>query len=175
VKAWAARVVAVLLLTALMALATPWPSVGPVLAAEINLGSDYDYASELSLDSNIDYALRLYEEVKKVEAANTNAKELAEIIDHRILCYRRSSKPQDRVHVCQGTYLKNIVNISRKNIRSVPEIGLFLRFLQGCPMVYGLCMGEMNDPVRCRVMERQCIDCQLDRYWRGAVQPRMRD
>lgn len=169
---WTARAAAALLLTTL---AAPWPAAGPVLAGELPLGSNIDYALELPLNSNIDYALRLYEDAKKVEVAQTNAKELAAIIDQRIQCYRKHSDPHERIQTCQGAYLKDIVNTSRKNIRSMPELGLFLRFVQGCPIVYSLCIGELDDPVRCRVMERQCIDCQLDRYWRGAVRPRARD
>lgn len=117
---------------------------------------------------NIDEALLGYAQVEKVKPSRIGAEDFRKVIQTRVQCYEKVTTPLERKKPCNLTYVESIIHVSRKHIRSVPEIGRFVRDVQYCPIMYNMCVGDMNQKDYCVDFERRCIDKALDKYWRGA-------
>ncbi len=93
------------------------------------------------------------------------------IINKRIACYQNNLMTVERVRDCRKTYVRDIVNLARERIRSVPKLGDSILCFQYCPMSHALCEGDdingtSND---CIAEEARCIEYCLDQYWRGGT------
>ena len=93
------------------------------------------------------------------------------IIKRRVECFSQNFSYVRRVKLCMDDYQRDIVATARNNVSGRPEIGLFIKDVAHCPIMYNLCAGQADmkkkDLSRCIQFERQCIDLMLDRYWRG--------
>ncbi len=124
-------------------------------------------ARKLKPISNIDFVRELYVKVNKTPPALVSKKKHEEIIRRRLKCYETTFQYSERIEKCNLQYNNEIVNQARKAIISSPQIGLFVRNLVMCPIMYNLCSGKTNNNrERCIQFERQCIDYTLDKYWR---------
>lgn len=124
-------------------------------------------ARELKPVSNIDFVRELYVRVNNTPLALISKREHEEIIKKRLKCYETTFQYSNRIEKCNLPYNNAIVRQARKAISSRPRIGLFVRNLVMCPIMYDLCSGKTNNDVeRCIQFERQCIDYTLDNYWR---------
>lgn len=139
-----------------------------LLALGIFLLRVSDYRS-LAPPSNIERARQLYQKVNMTLPSVVSAKKHEEIILERLECYAENSDYAKRIGLCNNQYAKDIVKQARESLTSRPEMGLFVKNIQLCPVVHNMCTGQTNnDRERCIVFERQCIDYMLDSYWRGA-------
>jgi len=125
-------------------------------------------SQKASLTPHIDAALQSYAMVEKVKPSRIGAEDFRKVIRTRVQCYEQVTTPLERKKPCNITYVESIIRAARKNIKSVPEIGLFVRDVQYCPIMYNMCIGDMNSPDYCIDYERRCIDRTLDKFWRGA-------
>ena len=125
-------------------------------------------SQKASLTPHIDAALQSYAMVEKVKPSRIGADDFRAVIRTRVQCYEQVTTPLERKKPCNITYVESIIHAARKNIKSVPEIGLFVRDVQYCPIMYNMCIGDMNSPDYCVDYERRCIDRALDKFWRGA-------
>lgn len=119
--------------------------------------------------SNIDIARELYERVNNTRPSVVSAKVHEEIIRERLECYARNNDYARRIRECNNLYAKSIVKQARTVLTSRPDMGLFVKNINLCPVVHNMCIGQTeNDVEKCIVFERQCIDYTLDTFWRGA-------
>lgn len=126
-------------------------------------------AQKQSPTPHIDAALQSYAQVEKVKPSRIGAEDFRKVIQTRVQCYEKVTTPLERKKPCNITYVESIIHAARKNIKSVPEIGRFIRDVQYCPIMYNMCIGDMNNKDYCVDFERRCIDKTLDKYWRGAT------
>lgn len=117
---------------------------------------------------HIDDALRSYSQAGRVTPSRLGAEDFRDVVRKRVQCYEQITTPLERKKPCNITYVESIIHTARKHIRSVPEMGLFVRHVQYCPIMYNMCIGDMNQRDYCVDYERRCIDMTLDKYWRGA-------
>lgn len=125
-------------------------------------------AKDIPQFRNIDEALMMYELIKQVKPSRIGGEEFQKIIRKRTICYDQATTPLERKLPCNISYVDSIIRIARENLKSVPQLGLFIRHVQYCPIVYSMCVGEHMDAETCVNIERQCIDYTLDKYWRGS-------
>jgi hypothetical protein len=116
---------------------------------------------------NLDAALSMYNDIKQEESSRIGSEEFQRIIQERVLCYNNVTSPLQRNRPCNITYVDEIVRTARVNFQSAPQLGLFIREVQYCPIAYSMCVGENMDMETCITFERKCIDLSLDKYWRG--------
>ena len=116
---------------------------------------------------HIDAALQSYSMVEKVKPSRIGAEDFRKVIRTRVQCYEQVTTPLERKKPCNIIYVESIIHAARKNIKSVPDIGLFIRDVQYCPIVYNMCIGDMNSREYCIDFERRCVDRTLDKFWRG--------
>lgn len=134
----------------------------------ILLASGY---KEVEEKSNIEFARELYDKVNKTLPSVVSAKEHERIIRERLECYAIDSDYTRRIRVCNNLYAKAIVKQARDTLTSRPEMGKFVVNVNLCPVMQSMCIGITdNDVDRCVIFEKQCIDYNLDSYWRGASQ-----
>lgn len=131
--------------------------------------------ARVSATPHIDEALQTYAQVAKVKPSRLGAEDFRAVIRKRVQCYEMITTPLERKKPCNITYVEAIIHAARKNVRSVPEMGLFVRDVQYCPTMYNMCIGDMNKQDDCVDFERRCIDRTLDKYWRGAPENVSRD
>jgi hypothetical protein len=124
---------------------------------------------------HIDAALMEYNQVAKIKPSRIGAEDFRGVIHKRVQCYETVTTPLDRKKPCNISYVEGIVHAARKNIRSIPRMGQFVREVQYCPIMFNMCIGEMNSQDYCIDYERRCIDQALDKYWRGAPENVSRD
>ncbi|XPV77542.1 MAG: hypothetical protein ACNI27_06420 [Desulfovibrio sp.] len=124
-------------------------------------------ARELKPVSNIDFVRELYRKVNNTPPAQVSRREHERIIRDRLQCYESTFDYLERLQKCNLRYNKAITRQARTAIDAQPRIGLFVKSLIMCPIMYNLCSGKTdNDEERCIQFERQCIDYTLDHYWR---------
>lgn len=116
---------------------------------------------------HIDAALKSYALVEKVKPSRVGAEDFRKVIRTRVQCYEQVTTPLERKKPCNIIYVESIIHAARSNIKSVPDIGLFIRDVQYCPIVYNMCIGDMNSREYCIDFERRCVDRTLDKFWRG--------
>ncbi|HWR03458.1 MAG TPA: hypothetical protein VN419_05515 [Humidesulfovibrio sp.] len=116
---------------------------------------------------HIDAALQSYALVERVKPSRIGAEDFRKVIRTRVQCYEQVTTPLERKKPCNISYVESIIHAARKNIKSVPDIGLFIRDVQYCPIVYNMCIGDMNSREYCIDFERRCVDRTLDKFWRG--------
>lgn len=124
---------------------------------------------------NIDSAVETYAKIKEVKPSTIGSKEFLTIIKNRCTCYSKSSTPLHRKASCNIKYVDNIVSTARNKLESVPQLGLFIRMVQYCPISYSMCIGEHMDSNQCMTVELQCIYFALDTFWRGSPPKGTRD
>lgn len=124
---------------------------------------------------HIDAALQSYSSVEKVKPSRVGAEDFRKVIRTRVQCYEQVTTPLERKKPCNIIYVESIIHAARKNIKSVPDIGLFIRDVQYCPIVYNMCIGDMNSREYCIEFERRCVDRTLDQFWRGTPDHVSRD
>lgn len=124
-------------------------------------------AKKSSPTPHIDAALLGYAQVEKVKPSRIGAEDFRKVIRTRVQCYEQVTTPLERKKPCNIIYVESIIHAARKNIRSVPDIGLFIRDVQYCPIMYNMCIGDMNSQDYCIDFERRCVDRTLDKFWRG--------
>jgi len=124
---------------------------------------------------HIDAALESYALVGKIKPSRIGAEDFRKVIRARVQCYEQVTTPLERKKPCNITYVEAIIHAARKNIKSIPEMGLFVREVQYCPIMYNMCIGEMSSQDYCIDYERRCIDRTLDKYWRGSPENVTRD
>lgn len=124
---------------------------------------------------NIDAALQIYESSRRAEPSRVGREEFQTIIRERARCYKQMTEPLGRKRSCNIAYVDAIIRTAREKLKSVPELGLFIRRVQYCPIMYSMCVGENQNTEACVEVERNCIDITLDKYWRGASIPGPRD
>ena len=117
---------------------------------------------------HIDSALESYSQVERVKPSRIGAEDFRKVIRTRVQCYEQVTTPLERKKPCNISYVESIIHTARQHIKSVPEIGRFVREVQYCPIMYNMCIGDMNSKDYCIDFERRCIDKILDKYWRGA-------
>lgn len=132
-------------------------------------------SQQASPTPHIDAALQSYAVVEKVKPSRIGADDFRKVIRTRVQCYEQVTTPLERKKPCNITYVESIIHAARKNIKSVPLMGQFVREVQYCPIMYNMCIGDMNPPDYCIDYERRCIDRTLDKYWRGAPENVSRD
>lgn len=134
----------------------------------ILLASDY---KEIEEKTNIEFAREIYDKVNNTLPSIVGAKNHEQIIRERLECYAIDSDYARRIRVCNNLYAKAIVKQARDALTSRPDMGKFVMNVNLCPVMYSMCMGIAdNNKNRCITFERQCIDYNLDSYWRGASQ-----
>lgn len=134
----------------------------------ILLASDY---KEIEEKTNIEFAREIYNKVNNTLPSIVSAKNHEQIIRERLECYAIDSDYARRIRVCNNLYAKAIVKQARDALTSRPDMGKFVMNVNLCPVMYSMCMGVAdNNKNRCITFERQCIDYNLDSYWRGASQ-----
>lgn len=110
-----------------------------------------------------------YQDVKKVKISDLDRPEIEKIIQKRINCYDKSFSYIDRISNCNINYISDIVEFSRKNIRSNPLLGNFVDKIVMCPVVYNVCQGSEDlENESCIDVENKCIESMMDQYWRGS-------
>jgi len=121
--------------------------------------------------SNIEVARELYEKVNKTLPSVVSAKENELVVRNRLECYAENNDYTRRIRTCNNAYSKALVKQARNTLTSRPDIGLFVKNVNLCPVMYNMCVGlTENDREKCITFERQCIDYTLDAFWRGAAQ-----
>lgn len=125
-------------------------------------------AQKASPTPYIDAALQSYASVEKIKPSRIGADDFRKIIRTRVQCYEQVTIPLERKKPCNIVYVESIIHAARKHIKSVPDIGLFIRDVQYCPIMYNMCIGDMNSQEYCVDFERRCVDRTLDQFWRGA-------
>ena len=126
---------------------------------------------DLTGHTTLQFVRNLYNMVRNTLPSEVNAEENTEAITSRLKCYEENHAFAQRIQICNNRYIKRIVYLARKGIRSRPDLGEFVLNVDMCPILYNLCMGQTeNDKDRCILFERQCIDYTLDRFWRGSAQ-----
>lgn len=138
------------------------------LCAPAALAVAWPMAQQGPSTPHIDAALQTYAQVEKVKPSRIGAEDFRKVIQTRVQCYEQVTTPLERKKPCNISYVEFIIHAARKNIRSAPEIGRFVREVQYCPIMYNMCIGDMNSKDYCVEFERRCIDKTLDKYWRGA-------
>ncbi len=121
------------------------------------------------LDQDI---LELFTEVNETKASFTAILENTTVIEKRIQCFADNFSYQRRANVCLNEYRHNLVDVAREFVEGRPEVGIFLKNVAYCPVMYNLCQGQnemhnVSSQELCIQFERQCIDLMLDKYWRG--------
>lgn len=104
---------------------------------------------------------------------------LMEVVEARLDCY--ASSPIKRLQgQCQAGYLRGLVELGRRRVRSAPDLGAFAASVDLCPATFSLCMGQAADRTLrpesssrrlCSALEARCLDLRFDRHWRGAPPP----
>lgn len=126
---------------------------------------------EIESISNIDFARKLYDKVNNTLPSVVSAKENESIIRDRLECYAENSDYMPRIRLCNNNYAKALVKQARSVLTSRPDIGVFVKNINLCPIMYNMCVGQTgNKREQCIIFERQCIDYTLDSFWRGAAQ-----
>jgi hypothetical protein len=126
---------------------------------------------EIEEKTNIEFARELYDKVNNTLPSVVSAKEHDKIIRERLECYAIDSDYTRRIRVCNNLYAKAIVKQARAALTSRPDMGKFVSSVSLCPVMQSMCVGITgNDSERCIIFERQCIDYNLDSFWRGATQ-----
>ena len=124
---------------------------------------------------HIDEALQSYSQVAKVKPSRLGAEDFRNVIRARVQCYELVTIPLERKKPCNISYVEAIIHAARKNIKSVPQMGQFVREVQYCPIMFNMCIGEMNQQDYCVDYERRCIDKTLDKFWRGSPENVIRE
>jgi hypothetical protein len=133
-------------------------------------------AAEADAFGNAELAEQLYDEAAHVLPSRIGDAAFTKIIEKRLECYGpQTQTPLERFRVCGTPYVNEIIRTARAAVQSKPELGLFIRRVQYCPIVHSMCVGEHQEPGQCLQLERRCIDAALDKYWRGATAPSARD
>lgn len=131
-------------------------------AGQVNLFTEQD-----AVDINA-----LFLDVSNTAPSGVSVDQNTAIIRQRIDCFAQNFSYTQRFKICMNTYQKSVVATARVNIEGRPEIGLFIKNVAYCPIMYNLCIGQIDSQKgnsdTCVKFERQCIDLMLDRYWRGA-------
>lgn len=135
----------------------------------VPLETNWFNTKTLDAQSNIDFVLDMYFEVLKTEPSRIGAKRLDSLIRERIQCYSDNSKFGERAHECNSSYVAEIIDLAQEEIQAMPTLGVFISHVQLCPITYSICIGDQKTEGECALLERQCIDMYLDRYWRGDV------
>jgi hypothetical protein len=117
--------------------------------------------------NNIDAMRQLYSRIARVPPSKVGSAGFTQAIQDRVACYERSPTPLERFDTCSTPYVNAIIRNARRYVESKPELGLFIGAVQYCPIIYSMCTGQSQDRAFCIMMERQCIDATLDKYWRG--------
>jgi len=148
---WALTAIALLLLTVCVLVFVP------MNYSDTNGNNDYTYAEQL------------YEKVRQVPASDDYRLEITRIIRRRLDCYANSATLHERISECMPPYTNDLVTFSRDHIHSSPLLGLFVNESEACPMVDSIWRGTENlSEEECVVLEEQCIEFMLDKYWRGS-------
>lgn len=135
--------------------------------AYAGIAQAWPMSQKASPTPHIDAALQSYALVEKVKPSRIGAEDFRQVIRSRVQCYEQVTTPLERKKPCNIVYVESIIHAARKNIKSVPDIGLFIRDVQYCPIVYNMCIGDMNSRDYCIDYERRCVDRTLDKFWRG--------
>ncbi len=116
--------------------------------------------------------LTLFTEVNETKASFTAVLENTTVIKERIQCFADNFSYQRRANFCLNEYRNDLVTVAREFVEGRPEVGIFLKNVAYCPVMYNLCQGQtemrkIDSQNLCIQFERQCIDLMLDKYWRG--------
>lgn len=130
------------------------------------------YAAASSLEQPSYSIEELFNAVNAVHPSEVSREEHNEIITRRISCFASNFSHLERLKTCVADYLESIVATARVNVNGRPAIGLFLKNVSLCPIMYNICAGQMDvkgleSLNTCVTFERQCIDYTLDTFWRG--------
>lgn len=129
------------------------------------------FAGKIKHESNIDLVRDIYNKVNQTVPSIVNAEGNTKLIRARLKCYAEHPSYSQRTQICNDAYLKKIVYLAREAIHSNPDIGRFIPNVSMCPIMFNLCMGKTDkNSTRCIIFERQCIDYNLDVFWRGESQ-----
>lgn len=139
--------------------------LGVLLAAAITMVPSHTY--KVPARNYMHFALELYKHSAETRLSSTSQELFSDTVDRRLQCYQLHGFYLERMQICNCNYVSEIINNSRKRIRSMPAVGSFAREVRRCPVVYAICMGKYDDKAKCRDMELRCIDYNLDLYWRG--------
>lgn len=125
------------------------------------------YSTEQDVDFN-----SLFRDVNETPVSSIARDEFLGAIHNRIGCFGRNFDYINRITLCMSKYREEIVHTARKNISARPEVGLFIKNVAYCPIMYNLCQGKLDprDPASaelCVNFEHKCIDHMLDKFWRG--------
>ena len=141
--------------------------LSPVLLAVPGQTADqYSMGEAESVEVN-----ELFNAVNATVPSNVSVEENRAIIRQRIACFAQNFSYTKRAKLCMQQYQQDIVAAARSNVSGRPEIGLFIKNMTNCPIMYNLCAGQVDREHKtldiCVDFERQCIDRMLDTYWRG--------
>ena len=139
-----------------------------LLAGVVLLGHGTASATQADTHKNIDMVVQAYQKIARVQPSKVGSEGFTQIIRRRLTCYERTATPLERFRVCSTPYVDEIIRNARQYVKSKPDLGRFIRRVRFCPIIHSMCIGEHQEPEHCILMERQCIDSELDRYWRGA-------
>jgi hypothetical protein len=115
---------------------------------------------------------RIYGRMQETELSDLKD-DLSVIINERLSCYSKNLKTFERVRECRKKYVRSIVTLCRKRIKSAPRLGDAILCFQYCPISHAVCMGDSIDceNVDCVSSEARCIEYCLDVHWRGGTFP----
>ncbi|RJQ57687.1 MAG: hypothetical protein C4530_12145 [Desulfobacteraceae bacterium] len=114
-----------------------------------------------------------YARMQKTELSDL-MEDLSAIIHERLDCYSQNVMALDRVADCRKKYIRQIVELCRRRIKSAPRLGDAILCLQYCPISQAVCRGDNIDleDADCTPAESKCIEYCLDLFWRGGTLPK---